>query len=135
MSEEQAIDMINDIVAVPEEGKNYFGTITKIMEFGAFVRFLGQTEGLVHISQISHNHIATPADALTPGQEVQVKVLEVHPENQRLGLSIKALEEKPATEEKKPSQSRNLASDAPEEETGFTLGEIAGQALKDDNKE
>lgn len=125
----------DDIAEKAPEGSVLTGTVKRLTAFGAFVEVFPGVEGLVHISQISHNHIATPADALTPGQEVQVKVLEVHPENQRLGLSIKALEEKPATEEKKPSQSRNVAADAPEEETGFTLGEIAGQALKDDNKE
>lgn len=123
----------DDIADKAPEGSVLTGTVKRLTAFGAFVEVFPGVEGLVHISQISHSHIATPADVLTPGQEVQVKVLEVHPENQRLGLSIKALEEKPASEEK-PAQSHNVAADAPEEESGFTLGELAGQALKD-NKE
>lgn len=123
----------DDIADKAPEGSVLTGTVKRLTAFGAFVEVFPGVEGLVHISQISHSHIATPADVLTPGQEVQVKVLEVHPENQRLGLSIKALEEKPASEEK-PAQSHNVAADAPEEESGFTLGELAGQALKG-NKE
>lgn len=123
----------DDIADKAPEGSVLTGTVKRLTAFGAFVEVFPGVEGLVHISQISHSHIATPADVLTPGQEVQVKVLEVHPENQRLGLSIKALEEKPASEEK-PAQSHNVAADAPEEESGFTLGELAGQSLKD-NKE
>ena len=65
--------MINDIVAVPEEGKNYYGTITKIMEFGAFVRFLGQTEGLVHISEIKNERIASVSDFYKEGDKIWVK--------------------------------------------------------------
>ncbi len=70
---QKAIDMINDIVAVPEEGKNYLGTITKIMEFGAFVRFLGQTEGLVHISEIKNERIASVSDFYKEGDKIWVK--------------------------------------------------------------
>ena len=123
----------DDIADKAPEGSVLTGTVKRLTAFGAFVEVFPGVEGLVHISQISHSHIATPADVLTPGQEVQVKVLEVHPENQRLGLSIKALEEKPASEEK-PAQSHNVAADAPEEESGFTLGELAGQALKDNKQ-
>ena len=59
-----AIEIINGIVAVPEEGKNYHGTITKIMDFGAFVRFLGSTEGLVHISEIKNVFLASSIASL-----------------------------------------------------------------------
>ena len=56
-------------------------------------------EGLVHISQISHKHIATPHEVLHEGDQVQVKVLEVNPEEHRIALSIKALEPKPESQE------------------------------------
>src|SRR5699024_9225220 len=75
------------------------GTVKRLTSFGAFVEVFPGVEGLVHISQISHKHIATPADVLKPGQEVKVKVINVDPAQQRLGLSIKALEEKPEGEE------------------------------------
>ena len=70
-----AIEIINGIVAVPEEGKNYHGTITKIMDFGAFVRFLGSTEGLVHISEIKNERIASVCDFYKEGDQIWVKCL------------------------------------------------------------
>lgn len=122
----------DDIAEKAPEGSVLTGTVKRLTSFGAFVEVFPGVEGLVHISQISHKHIATPADVLTPGQEVQVKVLEVHPDEQRLGLSIKALEEKPqaAGETHESHQSTNVSKDAPEEESGFTLGDIIGKDLQ-----
>lgn len=123
----------DDIADKAPEGSVLTGTVKRLTSFGAFVEVFPGVEGLVHISQISHKHIATPADVLTPGEEVQVKVLEVHPEQQRLGLSIKALEEKPqASDNRNHEQNRssNVSNDAPEEESGFTLGDIIGKDLK-----
>lgn len=119
------------------------GTVKRLTSFGAFVEVFPGVEGLVHISQISHKHIATPADVLEPGQEVKVKVLNVDPERQRLGLSIKALEEAPAGSEnnnrnngpRRPRRrANNYAADAPEEETGFTLGDLIGDELRNARK-
>ena len=61
---EAAQRIISDIVAVPEEGKIYKGVITKIMDFGAFVRFVGSTEGLVHISEVKDERIASVGDTI-----------------------------------------------------------------------
>lgn len=72
---QMAIDIITGIVAVPEEGKIYKGTITKIMDFGAFVRFLGQTEGLVHISEVKNERIASVSDFYKEGDVMWVKCL------------------------------------------------------------
>jgi polyribonucleotide nucleotidyltransferase len=72
---QMAMDIINGIIAVPEEGKIYHGTITKIMEFGAFVRFLGQTEGLVHISEVKNERIASVSDFYKEGDTIWVKCL------------------------------------------------------------
>ena len=72
------------------------GLVKRLTTFGAFVELFPGVEGLVHISQIAHQHIATPHEVLKEGQEVQVKVLEVHPEQQRISLSIKALQEAPS---------------------------------------
>ncbi|MCP6657830.1 S1 RNA-binding domain-containing protein, partial [Klebsiella pneumoniae] len=71
------------------------GKVKRLTSFGAFVEVFPGVEGLVHISQISHQHIATPNDVLKVGQEIKVKVLDVRPDEKRLALSIKALEEKP----------------------------------------
>ncbi len=108
------------------------GTVKRLTSFGAFVEVFPGVEGLVHISQISHKHIATPHEVLHEGDEVKVKVLEIHPEEHRIALSIKALEEKTASEE----EPKNVESyELPEENTGFTMGDILGDALKEEVEE
>ena len=72
---EAALDWIMGIVAEPEEGKIYHGVITKIMDFGAFVRFLGTTEGLVHISEVKNERIASVSDFYKEGDSIWVKCL------------------------------------------------------------
>ena len=115
------------------EGDVLDGTVKRLTSFGAFVEVMPGVEGLVHISQISHKHIATPNEVLEPGQEVKVRVLSVDPAAHRLALSIKALQEKPAAEKSAPKKNNNNAKkvEIPEEETGFTLGDIIGDELKD----
>ena len=70
-----ALDWIMGIVAEPEEGKIYKGVVTKIMDFGAFVRFLGTTEGLVHISEVKNERIASVSDFYKEGDTMWVKCL------------------------------------------------------------
>ncbi len=74
---EAAKKMINDIVAEVEVGKVYEGKVVKLMDFGAFVRVMGNTDGLVHISQIAAHRVEKVSDELSEGQMVRVKVLEV----------------------------------------------------------
>lgn len=74
------------------------GTVTRLAKFGAFVKIAPGIEGLIHISEISHQHVRNLATMLQEGQEVEVKVLAVDPENQRIGLSLKAT--MPAPEQK-----------------------------------
>ena len=133
----------DDIEEKAAEGTVLDGTVKRLTSFGAFVEVFPGVEGLVHISQISHKHIATPADVLKAGQEVKVKVINVDPAQQRLGLSIKALEEKPEGEENNNNRGNrgnrrprrnNYATDAPEEESGFTLGDLIGDELKNAGK-
>lgn len=104
------------------------GTVKRLTSFGAFVELFPGVEGLVHISQVAHKHIATPHEVLSEGDEVKVKVLEVNPENQRIALSIKALEEKPAAKVEEVVEEESY--ELPEESTGFTMGDILGDALK-----
>lgn len=108
------------------------GKVKRLTSFGAFVEVFPTVEGLVHISQISHKHIATPHELLHEGDDVQVKVLEVNPEEHRIALSIKALEEKPASD-KEPKEVESY--ELPEENTGFTMGDILGEALKGEVEE
>ncbi len=73
----KAKQMVEDIVAEPEVGKVYTGKVVKIVEFGAFVNFMGARDGLLHVSQISQKRVENVTDVLSEGQEVQVKVLDV----------------------------------------------------------
>lgn len=75
------------------------GVVKRLTSFGAFVEVFPGVEGLIHISQISHKHIATPHEVLHEGDQVQVKVLEVNPTDHRIALSIKALEKAEEAEE------------------------------------
>lgn len=121
-----------DIETKAAAGTVLDGTVKRLTSFGAFVEVFPGVEGLVHISQISHKHIATPHEVLHEGDQVQVKVLEVNPEEHRIALSIKALEPKPESqEEPKEEQEYEL----PEENIGFTMGDILGDALSDAKEE
>jgi polyribonucleotide nucleotidyltransferase len=82
---------IEDIVAEVEVGKVYEGPVVKLLDFGALVNILPGKDGLLHISQISHERIASVADHLKEGQIVKVKVLEVDDKG-RMRLSMKALQ-------------------------------------------
>ncbi len=72
---QKAYDMIHSIVAEPEVGRIYTGTVVKIVDFGAFVNFFGKRDGLVHVSQIAPQRLNHPSDLLKEGQEVKVKLL------------------------------------------------------------
>ena len=74
-SRNKAIEFINNLTAKPEVGKIYKGKVVKIMEFGAFVNFLGKQDGLVHISELAGKRVAKVTDVVKEGDEVSVKVL------------------------------------------------------------
>lgn len=128
----------DDIEEKAAVGSILDGTVKRLVDFGAFVEVLPGVEGLVHISQISHKHIDKPSDVLKSGEKIQVKVLSVDPEEHRLALSMKALEEAPKEENKKAPKKNvddNSTSNAPEEESGFTLGDILGKDIDNDSEE
>jgi polyribonucleotide nucleotidyltransferase len=74
-SRKKAMDMIKDIIAKPEMNKIYKGKVIKIMDFGAFVNFLGKQDGLVHISELAAKRVAKVTDVVKEGDEVSVKVI------------------------------------------------------------
>ena len=76
-------------------GKQVAGTVTRIMDFGAFVELEPGVEGLVHISELEHTRVRRVSDVLDEGQSVDVQVLEVDSERQRISLSLKALKDQP----------------------------------------
>ncbi|MET1256823.1 polyribonucleotide nucleotidyltransferase [Aliikangiella maris] len=92
-----AVKRIKELTEEIEEGKIYKGVVSKIADFGAFVDFMGNKTGLVHISQIAHERVNKVTDYLSVGQELEVKVLEVDRQG-RIRLSRKAVIEPPAAE-------------------------------------
>ncbi|MFA5531528.1 MAG: polyribonucleotide nucleotidyltransferase [Thiohalomonadaceae bacterium] len=88
---EEARRRIEQLTAEVEVGKVYEGRVAKLMDFGAFVTVLPGRDGLVHISQISHERVENVADKLSEGQTVRVKVLEIDKQG-RIRLSMKAIE-------------------------------------------
>jgi polyribonucleotide nucleotidyltransferase len=92
---EAARRKIQEIVAEVEVGKIYNGTVLRLLDFGAIVSLLPGKDGLLHISQISHQRVNSVSDHLKEGQQVKVKVLESD-EKGRVRLSMKAVTEQPA---------------------------------------
>ena len=70
-----AIDWIKGIVAEPEQGVIYIGKVVKVVDFGAFVNFLGSRDGLVHISELAQHRVGKTSDVVKVGDQVKVKVL------------------------------------------------------------
>ncbi|MFT8316870.1 MAG: 30S ribosomal protein S1 [Sporolactobacillus sp.] len=105
------------------------GTVKRLVPFGAFVELLPGVEGLVHVSEISHQHIGTPEEVLSEGQVIKVKVLDVNFDDQRVSLSIKALEDEAPERKQTPQQTSSLDDDE-ETSSGFSLGDMIGDQLK-----
>lgn len=108
------------------------GVVKRLVSFGAFVEIAPGVEGLVHISQIAHRHIATPHEVLKEGQEVKAKVLDFNPSEKRVSLSIKETEDAPAFQERAPRGPRAPKEDSnlpTPESMSFTLGEKFGDKL------
>ena len=93
---DKALELINAIVELPEEGKVYTGTVRNIMEFGAFVEFMPHRDGLLHISEISWNRLDDmAASGLKEGDTVEVKLIEIDKKTGKYRLSMRALQPKP----------------------------------------
>ena len=89
---ESAIAWIQSIVAEPEVGKVYEGKVVKIVDFGAFVNFLGSKDGLVHISELANERVPSVGDVVSEGQEVKVLVLAVD-DRGKVKLSMRAVDQ------------------------------------------
>ena len=86
------------------------GTVTKLVNFGAFVRVRDGLEGLIHISELSHQRVAHPGDVVHEGQQLKLKIISLDSERHRLGLSLKQAEEPPARPAAEPGQAGSPAS-------------------------
>src|SRR5699024_811259 len=98
------------------------GTVKRLVNFGAFVEVFPGVEGLVHISQIANRHIGTPQEVLEEGQQIQVKVLDINEQEERMSLSIKELEKENETNEIKQYEKA-------EDQSGFQLGDFIDDQL------
>ena len=87
---DKAMAMVTAIVVDPEVGMVVEGTVLKLMDFGAIVSFMGEKTGLVHISQLSQERVASVEDVVKPGDKVWVKILEVD-DRGKVRLSMKVL--------------------------------------------
>lgn len=93
---DKALEMINAIVELPEEGKVYKGKVRSILDFGAFVEFMPNRDGLLHISEISWERLDNmEASGLKEGDEVEVKLIEIDKKTGKYRLSMRALLPKP----------------------------------------
>ncbi len=93
---DKALEMINAIVELPEEGKVYSGTVRSIMDFGAFVEFMPHRDGLLHISEIAWERLDDmEASGLKEGDKVEVKLIEIDKKTGKYRLSMRALLPKP----------------------------------------
>ncbi|MBM7840140.1 small subunit ribosomal protein S1 [Alkalihalobacillus xiaoxiensis] len=88
VQEQELVEKKKDIIATIQAGDTVSGMVQRLTNFGAFVD-VGGVDGLVHISQISHEHVEHPEKVLSKGQTVQVKVLSVDRDSERISLSIK----------------------------------------------
>ncbi|MCM1520160.1 MAG: polyribonucleotide nucleotidyltransferase [Lachnoclostridium sp.] len=93
---DKAMEMINAIVELPEEGKVYHGKVRSILDFGAFVEFMPNRDGLLHISEISWDRLENmEASGLKEGDELDVKLIEIDKKTGKYRLSVRALLPKP----------------------------------------
>ena len=86
---------IKSIAFVPEEGETYKGKVKSIMPYGAFVGIAPNTDGLLHVSEISWERVENVEDVLKEGQEIEVKLISIDPKSGKLKLSRKVLLPKP----------------------------------------
>ena len=94
---EAAKNWIIGIVAEAEVGKIYTGKVVNIVDFGAFVNFMGGKDGLVHVSEMKNERVASPKDVVSEGQEVKVKVLEIDPRG-KVRLSMRVVDQETGEE-------------------------------------
>src|SRR5207244_4767010 len=102
------------------------GTVTKLVNFGAFVRVRDGLEGLIHISELSHQRVAHPGDVVHGGQTLKLKIISLDSERHRLGLSLKQAEEPPARaipEPPTPRADTGRGERRPRPERGYSMAD------------
>ncbi|MGA7616644.1 MAG: polyribonucleotide nucleotidyltransferase, partial [Thermoanaerobaculia bacterium] len=103
-SAEKAIEIIKGLTASPEIGKTYHGTVKRIEPYGAFIEILPGQDGLLHISEIAHTRVRSVTDFYQLGDQVDVQVVEIDPDTNKIRLSRKPLLPPPTEEEQQQMQ-------------------------------
>jgi small subunit ribosomal protein S1 len=124
-TEEDPWENINDLYKV---GDLVTGKVTKITAFGAFVELSHKIDGLIHISQISKDHVERVKDVLNIGNEVEARVIKVDNDERRIGLSIKAAKEDFSEEELKVAEQEYSAALKPGDEM-VDMGEVFNESF------
>ena len=118
---EAAIQRIRDIIAEPEVGVIYSGKVVKIVDFGAFVNFIGNRDGLVHISELAPHRVNTVTDIIQEGDVIKVKVLAID-DRGKVRLSLKAVDQETGEDltagQEPPPKGRPRGSDRQDREAG-----------------
>lgn len=106
------------------------GTVARMTDFGAFVELEPGIDALLHVSQISKEHVDKPSNVLTIGQEITAKVVEFNKEDRKISLSIKALD----TAENGKNQDTDEISDTPSEEVKEEVKDTTGDEITEETK-
>lgn len=120
----------NKFIDAHSTGDVLTGTVKRLVDFGAFVEVEPGVEGLVHISEIAHEHVNVPGDVLKEDQEIEVKIIGLDKDNEKISLSIKALESAPpkSKQPKREENARVYTDDT--EDDAPTLGDVFGDRFK-----
>ncbi len=138
---EAAMNWIKGIVEEAEVGKIYNGKVVNLVDFGAFVNFMGGKDGLVHVSEIKNERVEKVSDVLSEGQEVKVKVLEIDPRG-KVRLSMRVVDQetgaelednRPAREPREPRGDRGPREGGrgPRRDSGDRGGDRGGEGRGD----
>lgn len=110
------------------------GVVKRLVDFGAFVEVTPGVEGLVHVSEISYDHVNVPSDVLEVNQDIKVKILSINEEDEKISLSIKATEEQPERPKQQSRPKREAAPKVYSDDSNAdepTLGDLFGDKFKD----
>ncbi|WP_370177861.1 S1 RNA-binding domain-containing protein, partial [Alteriqipengyuania sp.] len=118
---EAAKKWILGIVEEPEVGKIYEGKVVNIVDFGAFVNFMGGKDGLVHVSEMKNERVEKPTDVVSEGQEVKVKVLEID-QRGKVRLSMRVVDQEKGDELEDTRPPREPRGDKPRGDRGDRRG-------------
>ncbi len=133
---DKALELINAIVQLPEEGQTYKGKVRSILDFGAFVEFMPNRDGLLHISEISWERLDNmEASGLKEGDEVEVKLIEIDKKTGKYRLSMRALMPKPEGYVERERQPRRERSDRGERRERGERGERRDRGERREHRE